>query len=119
MFRDPATTRFWIRLYRNALHSILGTSLPPVLRSLLTSSRTSLQPQSGSAYQLPFRIIWGAQDTFCPLWVGRAIEDRLMGLGAEVEFIEVEDSGHFVTEEQPAEVAGLLGGWLETRAAEG
>ena len=115
MYRDPEITAFWIRLYRSSTRAILASSLPGPLRRLMTRRSVPLLRTSPDAYRLAFQIIWGVDDTFCPLWVGRSIERRLGGYGAEVEFHEVPDSGHFVTEEQPATVANLIHTWLETR----
>ena len=119
MFRDRATTRFWIRLYRQTVRSLVASALPRALRVGLGSSRVSLPRPSARAYQLPIQLIWGVDDTFCPLWVGRAIADRLRGMGTPVELHEVADAGHFVTEEQPASVARLLAAWLDRHEAAG
>jgi len=112
MYRDPSVTRFWIRLYRNTVRHMARAALPRVLRARIGSSRVELPRPSSSAYQLPIRLIWGVDDTFCPLWVGRAIERRLHDIGTPVHFSEIPDSGHFVTEEQPAAVGELLAAWL-------
>ena len=119
MFRDPANTRFWVRLYRHTLRFMAATALPRSLRKRLGSSGAELPRTSDRAYQLPMQLIWGIDDTFCPLWVGRAIERRLRGMGTPVELHEVADSGHFVTEEQPAEVARLLAAWLQRHVEAG
>jgi len=119
MFRDPATTRFWLRLYRQTLRSLVASALPRPVRRLLGSSRVRLPRPSAHAYQLPMQLIWGVDDTFCPLWVGKAIADRLRGMGTPVELHEVVDSGHFVTEEQPAAVAELVSDWLSRHSRGG
>jgi pimeloyl-ACP methyl ester carboxylesterase len=63
------------------------------------------------------QLVWGVDDTFCPLWVGRAIHGRLQGLGTPVELHEVADSGHFVTEEQPQAVARLVATFVRRHGA--
>ena len=115
MFRDRETTRFWIRLYRQTLRFTLGAALPRSIRMGMGSSGVRLPRSSASAYQLPIQLVWGVDDKFCPLWVGRAIVGRLRELGTPVELHEVHDSGHFVTEEQPLAVAGLVADWLNRR----
>jgi pimeloyl-ACP methyl ester carboxylesterase len=115
MFRDRSTTRFWIRLYRNVVRGGLASSLPRTLRNLIPDSRARLPRVSREPFRLPFRIIWGVEDRFCPLWVGRSIEQRLREYGAQVEFIEVDGSGHFVTEEKPGMVARHVADWLKSQ----
>jgi pimeloyl-ACP methyl ester carboxylesterase len=112
MFRDREITRFWIALYRQTVRFMLRSALPRPLRGNLGASRVDLPRPSDRAFQVPTQLIWGADDTFCPLWVGRAIESRLRESGATVEFHEIADSGHFVTEERPDEVSRLLIEWL-------
>jgi pimeloyl-ACP methyl ester carboxylesterase len=117
MYRDQDTTRFWIRLYRQTLRTTLRAALPRPLRGGLGASRVHLPRPSERAYRLPMQLVWGVDDTFCPLWVGRAIHSRLQGLGTPVELHEVADSGHFVTEEQPEVVAGLLADFIRRHDA--
>jgi len=112
MFRDRSTTKFWVRLYRTMARFMIASSVMPAFKERFSGCRAEIPPTSSGAFELPFQLIWGVDDTFCPLWVGRTIEKRLRGYGAEVGFHEVADSGHFVTEEQPEEVAGIVAGWL-------
>ena len=104
-FHDLATANYWMRLYRNTAKSLLRQNAPFSLRKLIRTSALKLPATSPQAFQVPTCLIWGENDTFNPLWIGRDMERRLRSLGAKVELVAVSPSGHFVPEEQPDVVA--------------
>ena len=72
-------------------------------------TKTNLPRKSSArAFKVPTKLIWGKEDTFNPLWVGRDMEKRLKKFGAKVEFHEIENAAHFVGEERPELVGKLL-----------
>ena len=107
-FQDPATTAYWIRLYRNMAKGLLWQALPRFLRSTLNNSAMSLPQTSKQAFRTPTLLIWGALDTFNSIPVGRVIEQRLKGYGAPVRFEVIADARHFVPEDQPVSVVRLI-----------
>lgn len=113
MFRDKQTTKYWTKLYRNMGRLLLRQKIP-ILKKLNPISQLKLPKSPISAFQTNVSLIWGAQDRFNPLWVCRYIEEQLKKRGARVSVNTIENSGHFVQEEQPAKVAEcLLKQWKE------
>ncbi len=107
-FQDPATTAYWVRLYRNMAKGLLRQALPRFLKSTLDSSTVALPRTSEEAFRTPTLLIWGALDTFNPVPVGRVIEKRLRDYGTAVRFEVIADSKHFVPEDQPGPVGRLI-----------
>jgi pimeloyl-ACP methyl ester carboxylesterase len=107
MFRDKETTQYWTRLYRN-MGKLLLRQRVPMLKKLYSYSHLQLPESSESAFQTNVQLIWGGQDRFNPLWVGHNIEEQLKKRGAKVSINVINNSGHFVQEEQPAKVAEYL-----------
>ena len=112
-FHDRAVTDFWIRLYHSMAGELLRQALPVGLGSLIKRSPTMMPRTSRQAFQTPTLIIWGAQDTFNPLHIGKGIEAHLKSFGAPVEFVALDRAKHFVAEDRPREVARLVSGHLE------
>jgi len=107
-FKDRATTAYWIRLYRNMVKGLLRQAVPRFLKSALKTSAVALPRTSEDAFRTPTLLIWGAQDAFNPVPVGRVIEKRLRGYGTAVRFELIADSKHFVPEDQPGPVGRLI-----------
>lgn len=68
---------------------------------------TDFEPLLGGM-RTPTRIVWGEQDRWLPLDVSAEIEARLPG----ADRIVIPAAGHFSPEDQPAEVAEALAGFL-------
>ena len=116
-FHDRAATDFWIRLYRSMAAELLRQVLPAGLRSRIGRSPIVMPRTSRQAFRTPTLIVWGARDTFNPLRIGKGIEARLKSFGAPVEFIALDHARHFVAEDQPQEVARLVGAHIEACGA--
>ena len=111
-FRDKESVRYWIRLYRGMARSLIGQYCPRWLKPMLVRTKVQLPQRTDRAFQVPTALIWGKKDTFNPLWVGQDIYEKLKRRGVSINFHEIEDSGHFVQEEQPELVAKeLLSHW--------
>jgi pimeloyl-ACP methyl ester carboxylesterase len=117
-FHDPDTTNYWIKLYKSMARAMVARSAPKRFKNTIVGSKVELPPSSAEAFRVPTQLIWGKQDTFNPLWVGRDIETRLNRAGAVVHFNEIEGAGHFVMEEQPALVAEVLEAHLVRNGAD-
>jgi haloalkane dehalogenase len=107
MFQDRETTRYWTKLYRNMGRSLISRN-SRVLKGLLSSNEIELPIRSDCAYQTDIRLIWGEKDRFNPPWVCRDMEKQLKKRGATVSVNFIADSGHFIQEEQPEQVATCL-----------
>jgi len=107
MFQDRETTRYWTKLYRNMGRSLISQK-SRVLGRLVSSNETALPVRSNCAYQTDINLIWGEEDRFNPVWICRDIEKQLKKRGASVSVNFIADSGHFVQEEQPDQVADCL-----------
>ncbi len=107
MFQDRETTRYWTKLYRNMGRSLISQK-SRALKRLALSNETALPVRSNSAYQTDISLIWGEKDRFNPIWVCRDMEKQLKKRGASVSVNFIADSGHFVQEEQPEQVAACL-----------
>lgn len=103
MFKDRTTTTYWLKLYRTLGKILLTLKLP----SLLRPSLTPLPAENPKAWRVPTVLIWGAEDSFNPLWVGREIEERLRKK-TKVDFHAIAKAKHFVQVEKPEEVARIL-----------
>jgi pimeloyl-ACP methyl ester carboxylesterase len=111
MFRDRETIRYWTKLYRNMGKSLIIQKFR-ALKRLASSNETALPVRSNCAYQTDISLIWGGKDRFNPVWICKDIEKQLKKRGASVSVNFITDSGHFVQEEQPKQVADcLLGHW--------
>jgi pimeloyl-ACP methyl ester carboxylesterase len=53
-------------------------------------------------------LVWGEDDHFAPLWIGRDMLSRLTKRGANVSFNTISEAGHFVQEDQPEKIVPLL-----------
>ena len=107
-FHDRAATNFWIRLYRSMATELLRQSLPAALHTLIPRSPISMPRTSKQAFQTRTLLIWGADDTFNPLCIGKGIETHLKSFGAPVEFVALDHARHFVAEDRPQDVARLV-----------
>jgi pimeloyl-ACP methyl ester carboxylesterase len=107
MFQDRETACYWIKLYRNMGRSLIAQKFR-VLKSLVPSNETALPDRSNCAYQMDISLIWGEKDRFNPIWICRDMEKQLIKRGATVSVNFIADSGHFVQEEQPEQVAACL-----------
>lgn len=107
MFQDRETTQYWTKLYRNMVRSLIGQKFR-ALKGLAVSNETALPVRSTCAYQTGISLIWGEKDRFNPIWVCRDMEKQLKKRGASVSVNFIADSGHFVQEEQPEQVAACL-----------
>ena len=70
-----------------------------------------IEPHLGEV-RCPVQLLWGEQDAWIPLDVGRELHRRL-GKGA---FIPVPNAGHLVQEDAPEAVIAALDGFLAPRA---
>ena len=61
---------------------------------------------------LPVRVLWGTEDAWIPLEVGR----RVAGLIKGASLTEVPDAGHLVQYDAPFALADALREWLDSRA---
>ena len=107
MFQDQETTRYWTKLYRNMGRSLISQK-SRALKRLASSNETALPVRSDCAYQTDISLIWGEKDRFNPTWICRDMEKQLIKRGATVSVNFIADSGHFVQEEQPEQVAACL-----------
>lgn len=107
MFQDQETTGYWIKLYRNMGCSLIAQKFP-IFKSLARSNGTEPPVRSHYAYQTGISLIWGEKDRFNPIWICRDLEKQLKKRGATVSTEFIADSGHFVQEEQPEQVATCL-----------
>lgn len=113
MFSEKRTTDFWIRLYRNMAKSLARQASMRSLRGLFKVSSLKTPSVSPRAFQIPITLIWGADDTFNPLWIAKDLHERLIEFGSRVKLEIVPDAGHFVTEEQAEGVAKLISRHLD------
>ncbi len=58
---------------------------------------------------MPVLVLWGAEDALVPVAVGRKLADTL----PHAHFHALAECGHLPTLEKPAEVAELVGAWLD------
>jgi pimeloyl-ACP methyl ester carboxylesterase len=107
MFRNEKTTRYWTKLYRNMGRLLIRQYLP-VLNNFIPSNQIKLPGRSKHAYQTNISLIWGENDRFNPPWICKDMEDQLRNRGAGVSVNFISESGHFVQEEQPEQVAACL-----------
>jgi haloalkane dehalogenase len=107
MFQDQETTCYWIKLYRNMGRLLIGQKFR-VLKSLALSNEIEPPVRSDCAYQTGISLIWGEKDRFNPIWICKDMEKQLKKRGASVSVNFIADSGHFVQEEQPEQVATCL-----------
>ena len=107
MFKDRETTRYWIKLYRNMGRSLIIQKFR-VLKFIAPSNEIESPDRSDSAYQTGINLIWGEKDRFNPIWISKDMEKQLKKRGAIVSVDLIADSGHFVQEEQPEQVATCL-----------
>jgi pimeloyl-ACP methyl ester carboxylesterase len=107
MFKDRETTCYWLKLYRNMGRSLIALKFR-FLKSLAPSNEIEPPVRSDYAYQTGISLIWGEKDRFNPIWICRDIEKQLKKRGATVSVNFIADSGHFVQEEQPEQVATYL-----------
>ena len=114
MFTDKETVDFWIRLYRNMAKSLLRQAGPQLLKRMLSTTKLTIPPVSPNAFKLPISLIWGADDSFNPLWIAKDMVERLTKLGCSVTLETIADAGHFVPEEQPTKVADQISRHLKT-----
>jgi pimeloyl-ACP methyl ester carboxylesterase len=116
-FHDRAATGFWIRLYRSMARELLRPVLPARLSSLIGRSSIGMPRTSTQAFRTRTLVIWGAQDTFNPLRIGKGIETHLKSFGAPVEFKALDHARHFVAEDRPQDVARLVSAHIEASGA--
>lgn len=105
LFRNRQTTKYWLRLYRNLLRTLLLRKVPLIGKKL--QRKKSLLKQHIHAWKVPTALIWGKNDTFNPLWVGKELEKFLKGR-TKVQLYEISHAGHFVHVEKAKEVASIL-----------
>jgi pimeloyl-ACP methyl ester carboxylesterase len=112
-FHDRAATDFWIRLYRSMARELLRPVLPARFRPLIGRSPIAMPHTSKQAFRAPTLLIWGAEDTFNPLRIGKAIETHLRSFGTPVAFKALDGARHFVAEDRPQDVARLVSAHVE------
>lgn len=107
MFCDPDTTQYWIKLYRN-MAKLLMLQRFPFLEPVLARNQTRFPERPPNAYQLNVMLIWGEEDRFAPIRIGKDMKKNLVKRGAEVTFHTIPEAGHFVQEDQPSKIVPLL-----------
>jgi len=115
MFHEKKTVDYWIRLYRTMAKGLIRQQSPRPLKRFWNTTRLKMPSPSKDAFKVPLSLIWGADDTFNPMWIAEDLERRLREAGSDVTLHKVADSGHFVPEEQPNEVANLIIAHLNRR----
>ncbi len=60
---------------------------------------------------IPTLIVWGAEDVFQPLDCGA----RLAAAMPHARFEVIEQAGHFLPEDEPERLAGLIGNFVRSR----
>jgi pimeloyl-ACP methyl ester carboxylesterase len=60
--------------------------------------------------QIPVKIIWGAEDDWIPVEVATRLGKALHAK----EIVEIEEAGHLVMYDQPAQLGAQLGSWLSS-----
>ncbi len=80
----------------------------PHLSFILPKNKTQLPQRPANSYHVSTMLIWGENDRFAPLWIGRDMLPRLTKRGANVAFNTISEAGHFVQEDQPQKIVPLL-----------
>jgi pimeloyl-ACP methyl ester carboxylesterase len=60
--------------------------------------------------QIPVKIIWGAQDNWLPMEVASRLEKALNAK----EVVLIEEAGHLIMYDQPAQIGVEIGSWLNS-----
>lgn len=107
MFHDTATTQYWIRLYRNMAKSITLQKIP-YLSFIFPENETQFPQRPSDSYHVKVMLIWGENDRFAPLWIGKDMQLKLAKRGANVTVHKISKAGHFVQEDQPEKIVPLL-----------
>jgi len=99
---------------RTEINSLPGIAEARRSWALYSDALLSREPASFGAFELrsrlpaltiPSLLIWGKEDRFAPVSIGRDLAPLL----PRTEYVEVENGGHAVFRDQPEQVNGLLG----------
>lgn len=99
------------QLYTQPYHDDPGawTALQKCLRETEVETMWKQQIRPGLAtLQSPILLVWGSNDEYVPIAVGRAVYDLLPRAQMEV----ILHSGHYIQEERPEEVRAVLKAFL-------
>ena len=107
MFCDTEATQYWVRLYRNMAKSLALQKIPQ-LSLVLPENKTQFPQRPINSYHVSIMLVWGENDRFAPLWIGKDMHLNLTKRGADVTFHTISEAGHFVQEDQPEKIAPLL-----------
>jgi hypothetical protein len=107
MFCDTEATQYWIRLYKNMAKSVALQQIPH-LSLILPENKTQFPQRPTNSYHVSIMLVWGENDRFAPLWIGKDMHSKLTKRGANVAFYKISESGHFVQEDQPEKIVPLL-----------
>ncbi|UCE51297.1 MAG: alpha/beta hydrolase [Desulfobacterales bacterium] len=107
MFCDTETTQYWIRLYKNMAKSII-LQIIPYLSAIFPENKTQFPQRPTNSYHVDVMLVWGEDDRFAPLWIGKDMHLNLTKRGANVTFHTISEAGHFVQEDQPEKIVPLL-----------
>ncbi|WP_057912167.1 alpha/beta fold hydrolase [Peribacillus muralis] len=80
------------------------------LGRMLRDKEVDLLKEDLNQILTPCLLLWGRHDRVVPLEIGQRLNDDL----PNSELIVLEDSGHLLPEERPAEIYQLIKGFLET-----
>lgn len=114
MFCDSEATQYWIKLYKNMAKSLALQQIPH-LSWVLPENKTQFPQRPTNSYHVSIMLVWGENDRFAPIWIGKDMHARLAKRGANVAFNIISEAGHFVQEDQSEKIVPfLIAHWNKT-----
>ena len=107
MFCDSEATQYWIKLYKNMAKSLALQQIPH-LSWVLPENKTQFPQRPTNSYHVSIMLVWGENDRFAPIWIGKDMHTRLAKRGADVALNIISEAGHFVQEDQSEKIVPFL-----------